>query len=473
MSASSLDARGPALGLVLGERRVLGPSDDRAPLAGGGLQPLPLAQLALDRALEDRGDVAHQQLVRVHRGRPVGHLVAEAEEAAEATGLRLELAQVLDQVVGCPDHHQPALVELVHRALVVVDVRRERDRRRHPEVVEEVLEAIANVLACLLLGVCEVEEAHQPPARPVHGLAMLRCRLLDDPPGLLERLEPHGAAGRDRQQRDPVLAGEPRADRRSGGRRRDLEARIGEGPEVQLRVLEREPVRLHRDGLLALEQLHDRVQRLLRAPAVLGVVEPHRVGVEGQRSRSDPEDHASPRHVVEQRDALGDEERMVVGQRGHAGRELDVPRALRGGRDEDLRRTDQLPTAVVMLAEPRLVVTDAVEPLDELEAALERPGGVLRRALDRRCECSEAQRCSHASSVFRWGWGRVGIARPRRRRARSPLGRCPSPWLRGRTGSASRGRVPRRRRHRRAREDTWRWYARAGRCPVPRGPRRR
>ncbi len=127
------------------------------------------------------------------------------------------------------------------------------------------------------------------------------------------------------------------------------------------------------------------------------------MGVEGQRSGPDAEDHPPAGEMVEHRDPLGDEEGMVVGQRRHAGGELDVPCALCGGRDEDLRRADQLPAAVVVLPEPRLVVSDPVKPFDELETTLERPGGILGRALDRWRECSEAKRWGHASSDLAGG----------------------------------------------------------------------
>jgi hypothetical protein len=56
-----------------------------------------------------------------------------------------------------------------------------------------------------------------------------------------------------------------------------------------------------------------------------------------------------------------------------------VARALSGGGDEDLRRGDDLAAGGVVLADPRLVVAEAIEVLDEREVALEGERGVLTR----------------------------------------------------------------------------------------------
>src|SRR5207245_2720020 len=86
-----------------------------------------------------------------------------------------------------------------------------------------------------------------------------------------------------------------------------------------------------------------------------------------------------------------EDERMMVRQRRHARPEPDVPRALRRGGDEDLRRRDDLVAGGVMLADPRLVVGEAVERLDELEVAVQRPGGVVAHAVKRGEEDAEAE----------------------------------------------------------------------------------
>ena len=65
--------------------------------------------------------------------------------------------------------------------------------------------------------------------------------------------------------------------------------------------------------------------------------------------------------------------------------------ALRGGRDEDLRRGDDLAAGRVVLADPGLVVAEPVEVRDQLEVALERQGRVLAGRMERREEHPEAQ----------------------------------------------------------------------------------
>jgi hypothetical protein len=79
--------------------------------------------------------------------------------------------------------------------------------------------------------------------------------------------------------------------------------------------------------------------------------------------------------VVEQDHPLGDPQRVVVGERGDPGAELDVAGPLGGRGDEDLGRGDDLAAGRVVLADPRLVVAEPVEVLDELEVALERTVG--------------------------------------------------------------------------------------------------
>ena len=84
--------------------------------------------------------------------------------------------------------------------------------------------------------------------------------------------------------------------------------------------------------------------------------------------------------MVELHDPLGDVERVVVGQRHHAGAELDRVGDLAGRGQEHLRRGDHLPSAGVVLAAPELVVAEVVEVRGKLEIALE----LQRRALAER-----------------------------------------------------------------------------------------
>src|SRR3546814_20918147 len=67
-------------------------------------------------------------------------------------------------------------------------------------------------------------------------------------------------------------------------------------------------------------------------------------------------------HVVELDEALRHEERVVIGQRSDARAELDVLRALGRRGDDQLRRGDDLPAGGLMIAAPRLVESQMIEP---------------------------------------------------------------------------------------------------------------
>jgi hypothetical protein len=127
------------------------------------------------------------------------------------------------------------------------------------------------------------------------------------------------------------------------------------------------------------EQLHDDVEVDLEQLARVGRAQAQHRGVGRQRARPDAHHRPPAREVVEQDHALGHPQRVVVRERDDAGAELDVAGALRGGRDEDLRRGDDLAAGGVVLADPRLVVAEAVEVLDQLQIALERERRVLAR----------------------------------------------------------------------------------------------
>ena len=118
-------------------------------------------------------------------------------------------------------------------------------------------------------------------------------------------------------------------------------------------------------------------------------LDPHHVGVGHEGAGPAAEHRAPARHVVELDEALGDQERMVVGQARDARAQHDVPRALGGGGDHDLGRGDQLPPRRVMLADPDLVVAQVVEPLDQLHVAVDGERRVLPDAVERSEEDAE------------------------------------------------------------------------------------
>jgi hypothetical protein len=99
-----------------------------------------------------------------------------------------------------------------------------------------------------------------------------------------------------------------------------------------------------------------------------GQADHRRVG--RQRARSDAADHPAVGEVIEQHEPVGRPQRIVVRQRDDPGAEPDPLGPLRGRRDENLRRADDLAARGVVLTDPDLVVADRVEVLDQLEVTL-------------------------------------------------------------------------------------------------------
>ena len=120
---------------------------------------------------------------------------------------------------------------------------------------------------------------------------------------------------------------------------------------------------------------------------------------EGSAPGPDADHEAAPGQVVEQHQAVGQHERVVVGQRRHAGAQADVPGALGGGGDEHLGRGDDLVAGRVVLAEPGLVEAQLVEVLDELQVALQRQRRVLAHRMEGGQEDPEPQVVPSASMV--------------------------------------------------------------------------
>jgi hypothetical protein len=99
--------------------------------------------------------------------------------------------------------------------------------------------------------------------------------------------------------------------------------------------------------------------------------------------------------VVEQHHPVGQQQRVVVGERAHPGAEPDVGRAGGGVGDEDLGRGDDLVAGRVVLADPGLVVAEPVEVLDPGQVVVEGERRVLPDRVEGGEEDPEAQRPVH------------------------------------------------------------------------------
>jgi len=151
-----------------------------------------------------------------------------------------------------------------------------------------------------------------------------------------------------------------------------------------------EPVTFRRDPLAPKQPANDR-DRLVLTIALRHRVDPERMRVGGKRAGAGAEDGAASRHMVELHHALRDVEGMVIGQRDHAGAELDALGALAGGGQKHLRRGNHLPTGGMMLAAPELVVAERVELRDKVEVAAELQHRMLADRMVRGEEGSEFQ----------------------------------------------------------------------------------
>ena len=239
----------------------------------------------------------------------------------------------------------------------------------------------------VVLGHVDVDD--EAPLAAVHGLAVLGRGLLGDLPVGRDGL---GSARQPRAEREDAQAMLARADHARGrhdARHRDGEVRVGVGREMQPRLAELEPVGLHAHGLLAAQERHDGVERILHSLALGDGLDAHHVRVGDEGARPTAEHRPPARHVVELDEALRDQEGVMVGQARDAGAQHDVARALGGVRDHDLGRGDQLPPRRVVLADPDLVVAQVVEPLDQLHVAIDGERRILAHPVEGRQEDTE------------------------------------------------------------------------------------
>ncbi len=213
------------------------------------------------------------------------------------------------------------------------------------------------------------------PVLAVDGGAVLLGGRLGETPLGRQRQQPLVRHRAQRDDADAVLAGQ----RHTGGA--DLRG-DGEGhvllqrQQLQGGVLQGVPVGLLGDPL-ALEQAADDADRVILAVALNHGIDTERMSVRRQCARAGAEDRPAAGHVVELHHALRHVVGMMVGQRDHAGAELDALGALAGGGEEHFRRGDHLPAAGMMLAAPELVVAELVEMLDEFQVPAELQGRVF------------------------------------------------------------------------------------------------
>ena len=254
-------------------------------------------------------------------------------------------------------------------------------------VVEILLQPGGGPVSCLVEGLLarfgQVNRHHQPPLLAVHGVAVQRRAFLGDLPLFGQRHDaPYARIGAQRKDAGAVLAGQLDAGRRLHAGHGDGEVRLAVGPQVQERVAQFKPVGLVGDGLGLGQKALNEGHRLVHHLALPGGINTQHVGVGAQSAGPDAEHDASARQVVEQDEAVGDHERVVVWQADDAGAEADVAGAFGRRGHEHLGRGDGFPAGAVVLADPGLVVAEVVEPLEQLEVAFQSQGGILAEPVE-------------------------------------------------------------------------------------------
>ena len=322
--------------------------------------------------------------------------MGEAEHDAEPAGDLLQVADRFDQVVRRAHHRSAAAVgaasgDLLHEVPRFLDAHRTGAAEHvHVVLVVPPVQSVHRLVAGLLAGLGDVPAHHHAPVLAVDGPAVLRRRLLGKAPLGGQRSDALGGGGGDRQHAHAVFAGELHARRRDARRDRHRHLLL-QRQQLECGVVEREPLAVVGESVLAGEEARDHRERLVLAVALHHWVDAEGAGIARERARAAAEHRTTAGHVIELHHALGDVERVVVGERDDARAEADVMGLLAGGSQEHLRRGDHLPAARVVLATPELLEAESVEMRRELDVALELEHRVLAQRVVRGDEGAELE----------------------------------------------------------------------------------
>src|SRR6185312_12207176 len=150
---------------------------------------------------------------------------------------------------------------------------------------------------------------------------------------------------------------------------------------------------------------------------------------------SGAEDGAAAGHPVELHHALGYIVGVMIGQRDHAGAELDALGPFAGGGQEHFRRGDHFPARGMVLAAPELVEAERVDLFDEIEVAAELQQRILADRVMRGEKRSEFQACHGVFSPdLLFFWKRSGCKLRGGQGQRNARSRAASTWLSRKVG---------------------------------------
>src|SRR6185312_6907616 len=144
---------------------------------------------------------------------------------------------------------------------------------------------------------------------------------------------------------------------------------------------------------------------------------------------SGAEDGAAAGHPVELHHALGYIVGVMIGQRDHAGAELDALGPFAGGGQEHFRRGDHFPARGMVLAAPEFVEAERVDLFDEIEIATELQQRILADRMMRSEEGSELEARHWVFSPDSCSLDLVGAKVRGGQRQGNPRSRSARAWL--------------------------------------------
>ena len=137
------------------------------------------------------------------------------------------------------------------------------------------------------------------------------------------------------------------------------------------------------------------LERFVHAIPLAGDRNAHHMRIGRQSAGTDAKHHPPSGHVVELVHPVGQHQRVVIGQGGHARAEPDMARAFGGEGDKHFRAGDQFIACGMVLADPGLVIAKLVHPRDQFQIALQRQGGVFAQGVKGRDKGPKFQLARH------------------------------------------------------------------------------
>jgi hypothetical protein len=104
--------------------------------------------------------------------------------------------------------------------------------------------------------------------------------------------------------------------------------------------------------------------------------------------------------VVQEYHAIRDHVGVVIGQADCASAQANMAGATCGGGNKHFRRGDSLPAPAVVLADPRFIESQVVQPLDQLSISFQGQGRVLAHSVKGSHECPEGHVVSEHRHFF-------------------------------------------------------------------------